>query len=119
MSNSKIEEGIKRFLKYIKRMNALSDQQLEILLGIKIAEDPEYYTSVGVDIKGHINFIRNMATMNDDAIRKYLRDQVNVNRDPVWNELFEDAGKKKLIRDMSDFAKDYRKDPRTWVRKVA
>lgn len=119
MINQNIENGIERFIKYIRRMSNLTDEQLEVLLGIKIAEDPIYYTSVGVDIKGHIQFIRNMALQSDDVIRKYLKDQAKVNKDPVWIELFEDAGKKKAIKEMSEAAKSIKGDPKLFARRVA
>jgi hypothetical protein len=83
-----------------------------------MAENPDYYTSIGVDIKGHINFIRQMAMMSDDMIRKTLRDEVEKNKDPVWTEIFEDAHKKKAISDMDRAAKDMKTDARLFAKKI-
>lgn len=114
----KIEEGIERFINYIKRMNKLNDEQMDILLGVKIQQDPAYYTSIGVTIEDHRQFIRRMASRTDAEIRKFLKDQVEINKDPVWIEIFEDSAKKKAIIDMEKSAKDMRSDPRSFTKKI-
>lgn len=119
MEDDRINEGIERFLKYIKRMNTLSNEQLRLLTEKMISQDPIYYTSVGITIEGHIDFVRQMALLGDNMIRKFLIDQVNVNKDPVWIELFEDAAKKKAILNMQKLAKDMKVNPKEWARKVA
>lgn len=118
MLDPKIEQSIERFTRYIRRMNSLNNEQLKTLLKIKIDESPDYYTSIGMDVEGHIRFIRDIAMYDDDAIRKYLRDQIEVNKDPVFYDIFTDAAKKKDIADVSKMAKDIKSDPRSFARRI-
>lgn len=110
------EQGIERFIQYIRRMNQLDDEQMSFMLKMKIEENPEYYTSVGTTIEGHIQFIRSMAKLTDDQMRKWLRHSANT--DPVMREIFEDAAKKKAISDMKKMAKDIKSDAKSFARKV-
>lgn len=114
----KTEKGIQRFINYIRRMNQLNDEQMDILLGIKINEDPTYYTSIGITIEGHRQFIRQMALRTDDQLRDYLVKQIAINNDLVYQDIFTNAEKQKAIRDMEISAKDLKADPRGFARKV-
>lgn len=116
MPSHKIEQGIDRFVKYIHRMSKLNDDQLKILLKIKYDENPDYYTSIGVDIEGHIREIRSLAMLNDDGIRSFMRKQIEI--DPIFEEICEDGIKKKAILDMSNAAKDMKADPRQFARRI-
>ena len=115
----KIEKGIQRFIKYIRRMDSIKDdQQLEILLQICVTKNPDSYTSIGVDLAGHVQFIRQMSIRTDDQLRDYFVKQITVNKDPVYQDVFTNAEKQKAIKDMEISAKDLKSDPRQFARKV-
>jgi len=117
--DSKIEKEIEKFISYIRRMNSISDdEQLALLLQISINNNPDSYTSIGVDISGHIQFIRNMALQSDDYLRSYFRKQIIINKDPVYTDIFESSSKKRAIKEMSQAAKDLKSDPRSFARKI-
>jgi len=119
MLDPKIEKEIERFISYIRRMNSITDDgQLELLLQISINRNPDAYTSIGVDILGHIQFIRNMAPQSNDFLRSYFRKQIEVNKDPVYTDIFENSSKKRAIKDMELFAKNLKSDPRSFARKI-
>lgn len=116
-SDLKIEKGIQRFINYIHRMNQLNDEQMDILLGIKINEDPTYYTSIGITIEGHREFIREMSLRTDDQLRNYFVKQIK-NNDLVYQDIFSNAEKQHAIKDMQQSAKDLKSDPRRFARKI-
>lgn len=99
-------------------MNTLTDEQLRVLVGIKIAENPDHYNSLGIDVEGYVQFLRQMGMMSDDMIRKHLREEVEINKDPVYEEIFEDNAKKRAIIDMEKSAKEMKSDPRLFAKKV-
>lgn len=115
----KIEKEIDRFVSYIRRMNSITDDgQLELLLQISINRNPDIYTSIGIDIPGHIQFIRQMGYRSDDELRSYLRKQIVINKDPVYTDIFESSSKKRAIKEMTEAAKDLKSDPRSFARKI-
>lgn len=117
--DSKIEKEIERFVSYIRRMNSITDDdQLELLLQISIAKNPDAYTSIGIDISGHVQFIRQMGLKTDDWLRDYFRKQISINKDPVYTDIFESSSKKRAINEMKESAKDLKADPRAFARKV-
>lgn len=114
----KIEKGIQRFIKYIRRMDSIKDDnQLEILLQICTTKNPDSYTSIGIDLPGHVTFIRQMALRTDDQLRDYFVKQIN-NNDLVYQDIFTNAEKQRAIKDMQQSAKDLKADPRQFARKV-
>lgn len=116
MINESTEDGIERFIKYIHRMSKLNNEQLRIFLETKYAVNPECYTSIGIDVQGHMAYIHEMAKYDDNTLRAMLRKSAE---DPIFNEVFEDANKKKAIKVMSDMAKDIYGNPKLFARKVA
>lgn len=118
--DKKVEEGIERYIKYIRRMNSLTSEELLVALLASYNQDEEDYIGMGVGagIEGHISHIREMGMMNDDKIRKWLRDAVYKDKDPVLSEVFESAAKQKSLLDAKKMAKDIRGDPRSFARKV-
>lgn len=110
-----IDEGIERYIRYIKRMSALSDEQLRILLGVAIEKNPDSYMSIGIDIEGHIAHIRNMAMLTDEQLRASLKKSVN---DPIMQEVFEDNAKKRALIDMQKMAKDIKSNAKSIARRV-
>lgn len=115
MHNLEIDEGIERYIKYVRRMSTLTDEQLRMLLETAITKNPDSYTGTGVDIEGHIGHIHRMAMLSDDQLRAYLKNSVE---DPVMREIFEDSAKKKALLDMQKMAKDIKSDARKFARRV-
>ena len=115
--NSKIEKEIAKFIKYIRKTNSITDdQQLEFFLTVMYNRNPDTYTSLGVDIPGHVQFIREMAKYTDDQLRDKLRKQYN--QDLAIQDIFENNSKRQAIREMTDAAKDYKSNPKLFARKV-
>lgn len=119
--DSKTEEGIERYIRYIRRMNSLSGQELIVVLGSMYNKDNEDYIGMGIGgagLEGHISHIREMGMLSDDKIRKWLRDSVYKDKDPVLSEVFESAAKQKSLLDAKRMAKDIRGDPTKFARKI-
>jgi len=115
MLNLEIDEGIERYIKYMRRMSTLTNEQLRILLGVAITKNPDAYTGIGIDIEGHIAHIRNASALSDDQLRASLKNSAG---DPVMREVFEDAAKKRALLDMQKMAKDIKGDARKFARRV-
>lgn len=115
MASRNIEEGIERFIKYIRRMSILTDDQLRTIISHAIANNPDSYMALGIDIDGHISYIRNMSMYTDDQMRRAFKDSIE---DPVMREIFEDAAKKKALLYMQKMAKDIKGDARQFARRV-
>lgn len=114
----KIKEGIINFRKFIRRANMLTDEQLAFLIGKKIEQDPVYYMSIGIDIPGFIQFIRDCGKLSDDVMDNYFKKEIEVNKDPVWIEIFEDYAKQKAVKDMSRLAKDFKSNAKLFAKKI-
>lgn len=111
-----IEEGIERYIRYVRRMASLTNEQLIVVLGAAWNQNPDSYIGVGIGLEGHIGHIREMSALTDDQLRKWLRDSAST--DPVMREIFEDATKKKIVSDINKMAKDIRSDARRFARRV-
>lgn len=121
MSDPKIENGIERYIRYIRRMNTLTSEELMTILMISYKQHEEDYIGMGIGgagLEGHMSHIREMGMMSDDKIRKWLRDSVYKNKDVILREAFESSEKQKSLLDAKKVAKDVRGDPRSFARKV-
>jgi hypothetical protein len=119
--DKKVEEGIERYVKYIRRMNMLSSEELLVVLMSAYSQYESDYIGMGVGgagLEGHINHIREMGMLSDDKIRKWLRDSVYKDKDPVLSEVFESAAKKRSLLETKKMAKDMKGDPVKFARKV-
>lgn len=119
--DKKVEEGIERYIRYIRRMNSLSSEELLVVLMNMYNQDNEDYIGMavgGAGLEGHIQHIREMGMLSDDQIRKWFRDSVYKDKDPVLTEVFESVAKQKSLIDAKKMAKDIRGDPRSFARKV-
>ena len=119
--DKKTEDGIQRYIKYIRRMNSLTSEELLVVLLASYNQDEEDYIGMGIGgagLEGHIQHIREMGMLSDDKIRKWLRDAVYKDKDPVLSEVFESAEKQKSLLEAKKMAKDIRGDPRAFARKV-
>ena len=119
--DKKIEEGIERYIGYIRRMNSLSSDELLAVLLTSYNHDNEDYIGMaigGAGLEGHISHIREMGMLSDDKIRKWLRDSVYKDKDPVLTEVFESAEKQKSLLDAKKMAKDIHGDARKFARKI-
>ena len=121
MMDKKVEEGIQRYISYIRRMNSLTSEKLLVVLLASYNQDNEDYIGMaigGAGLEGHIQHIREMGMLSDDKIRKWLRDSVYKDKDPVLTEVFESAAKQKSLLDTKRMAKDIHGDARLFARKV-
>jgi hypothetical protein len=119
--DKKVEEGIQRYIKYIRRMNSMSNEELLVVLLASYNQDNEDYIGMaigGAGLEGHISHIREMGMLSDDKIRKWLRDAVYKDKDPVLSEVFESAAKQKSLLETKKMAKDLKGDPRKFARRV-
>lgn len=114
MTDQNIEDGIERYIAYIRRMNVLNDEQLTVVLSRAFNQNPDSY--MGINLESHKSHIRQMATLTDDQLRKKLRDTAA--KDPALRDTFEDAAQKKLLSGMKNMAKDIKSDARKFARKV-
>lgn len=119
--DKKIEEGIDRYIKYIRRMNSLSTDELLVVLLASYNQDEEDYIGMaigGAGLEGHVSHIREMGMLSDDKIRKWLRDAIYKDKDPVLSEVFESVAKKRSLLETKKMAKDIRGDPTKFARRV-
>ena len=114
MTDQNIEDGIERYIKYVRRMSLLTTEQLTDALGRAFDINPDSY--IGINLESHISHIRQMATLTDDQLRKKLIDATI--KDPALRDTFEDAAQKKLLSEMKNMAKDIKSDARKFARKV-
>ena len=110
-----IEDGVERLIKHIRRMSLLTDDQFRTVVSRGVANNPESYMGIGIDIEGYINYIRNMSILTDDQLRHIFRESV---KDPAMYEIFDDAAKKKALLEMQNMAKEIKGDPRKFARRV-
>jgi hypothetical protein len=110
-----MKEGIERFIKYIRRMSVLTDDQLRTVISLTVTNNPDSYMALGADIDGHITYIKKMSMLTDDQIRNAFKDSAS---DPVMRDVFEDAAKKKALIETQKMAKDIRGDSKRFARRV-
>lgn len=108
-----VKDSVERFIKYIRRMSTLTDDQLRTVISIAVAKNPDANTTL--DIDKHIAYIRNMSTLTDDQILHTFKDSAN---NPEIQKVLEDATKKKTLFEMKKMAKDIRGNPKTFARRV-
>lgn len=110
-----MKEGTERFIKYIRRMSTLTDDQLRTVISLAVAKNPDSYAVLGTDIDKHIAYIRNMSMLTDDQMMNTFKNSAN---DPDMKEVFEEAAKKKTLLEMKKMAKDIRGNPKIFARRV-
>lgn len=115
--NPKIESEIDKFIKYIRRMNSITDDnQLEMLLTIMYNKNQETYTGMGVDLSGHVKFIRDMSRHSDDKLKQILKKQYEW--DLTLQNILEDSSKRRAIKESTEAARSYKSDPRKFARQI-
>jgi hypothetical protein len=117
MIDRNIEEGIDRYIKHVRKMSLLTDQQIKIMITSLYQSNPDSIGVIGANIDSYIENIRRMSTYNDDQLRSNLRNAVE--KDPALKDVFEDASQKKLLSDMKNMAKDIHADGTKFARRVA
>lgn len=100
-----IEEGIERYIKHVRRMSLLTDDQIKAI--ISYANNPQ---------SDYIDKIRQLALYSDDQLKSILRDAAN--RDPELRNVFIESSHKKLLSELTEMAKDIKSDPRKFARKI-
>jgi len=116
MINQNIEDGIDRYIRHVRKMALLTDEQIKIMISHIYTQDSKSIGAIGSNIDSYITNIRQMALLSDAQIRSSLRDAAT--KDPALQEMFEDAAQKKLLSEMKDMAKDIKSDPRKFARRV-
>lgn len=116
MINQNIEDGIERYIRHIRKMSLLTDDQIKTMILHVHIQDPGSVGAIGNDIDGYIENIRRTASYNDDQIRSNLRNAAG--KDPALQDVFEGATQKRNMVDIQKIAMDIKSDPRKFARKV-
>lgn len=116
MIDQNIEEGIERYIRHVRKMSLLTDDQIKAIASHIYNQNPDSIGITGIDIEGYINKTRQMATYSDAQLRSFLRDASA--KDQTLRDIFEDAAQKKLLSEIKEMAKDIKGDPRKFARRV-
>lgn len=111
-----IEEGIERYIKHIRRMSLLTDDQIKTIVSHIYNQNSGSIEIIGTNIENYINKIRQMAVYDDTQLRSLLRDTAI--KDQTLRDIFENAAQKKLLSEIKEMAKNIRGDPRKFARRV-
>ena len=116
--DKELEQGIDIYIKHIRKMSKLTDQQMALLMtshAIENNETIETLKRMNPDmthaIDNQIKHVRKMQSLTDVQIRDVLL------KSNIQETLREGASKRNL-KDIADAAKDIRSDPRKFARKV-
>ena len=115
MINQNIEDGIERYIKHVRKVSLLTDDQIKMMIYNMCCQNPD---TIGIvtDMDLYVKNIRQVSSFSDEQLRSNLRNAAG--KDPALQDVFEDAAQKKLFSDMKDIAKDIKSDPRKFARKV-
>lgn len=116
MIDQNVEEGIERYIKHVRKMSLLTDEQIKIIVSHIYSQNPDSVGIMGTNIEEYINKIRQMAMRSDAELRSLLRDAAA--KDQALRDTFEDASQKKLLSEIKEMAKDIRGDPKKFARRV-
>lgn len=116
MINQNIEDGIERYIRHVRKMSSLTDDQIKIMISHIYGQGQDSTGITGINVDRYIREIRQMALVSDAQLRSSLRDAAS--KDPELQNMFEDAAQKKLLSEMKDIAKDIKSDPRKFARRV-
>lgn len=113
---NQIDDGIEIYIKHVRRMSLLTDEQIRIMISHIYSQDPSSVEIAGINIDDYISKIRQMSLLSDTQLRTSLKDAAA--KDPALREVFEDSAQKKLFSEMKNMAEDVKSDPRKLARKV-
>ncbi len=121
-----LEQGINIYIKHIRKMSKLTDQQMALLMASHAVENNETLDTlnkissdikkISFDIKsvidGQINHVRKMQSLTDDQIKYMLLKNNNM------HEILREGALKKNMKDIANEAKSMHGDPTKFARKV-
>lgn len=118
LMDKQLEEGISIYIKHIRKMAKLTDQQMALLMTSHAVENNETLNNLNkmgpniMDaIDGQIKHVRQMQNLTDVQIKDVL---IKNN----MQEILREGALKRNLRDIADAAKDIKGDPKKFARKV-
>lgn len=116
--DKELEQGIDIYIKHIRKMAKLTDQQMALLMMSHAIENNETLNTINRmnpdvmhAIDDQIKHIRKMQNLTDKEIRDVL---IKNNMQEVLRE----GALKRNLKDIANAAKDIKGDPRMFARKV-
>ena len=113
-----LEEGINIYIKHIRKIAKLTDQQMELLMTSNAVENSETLDTLGkmnpniMDaINGQIKHVRQMQSLTDDQIKDVLLKN-------NMQQILREGALKRNLKDIANAAKDIQGDPRRFARKI-
>ncbi len=116
--DKELELGIEIYIKHIRKMAKLTDQQMALLMTSHAVENSEtlntlffFFSDIMQAIDDQIKHVRQMQNLTDIQIRDVLLKN-------NMQEVLREGALKRNLKDISDAAKDIRSDARRFARKI-
>ncbi len=116
--DKELEQGIDIYIKHIRKMSKLTDQQMALLMSTHAVENNETLNTLDrmnqniMDaIDDQIRHVRQMQNLTDDQIRDVLLKN-------NMHEILREGALKRNLRDVAKAAQDIRGNPTKFARKV-
>lgn len=116
--DKELEQGIDIYMKHIRKMSKLTDQQMALLMTSQAVENNETLETLNRmnpdimhAIDDQIKHIRKMQSLTDVQIRDLLLKS-------DMQEILREGALKRNLKDVTKAAKDIRGDPRKFARKI-
>jgi hypothetical protein len=116
--DKELEQGIDIYIRHIRKMSKLTDQQMALLMTSHAVENNETLNTLGrmnpniIDaVDGQIKHVRQMQNLTDVQIRDVLLKN-------NMQEILREGALKRNLRDIGNAAKDIRSDVRKFARRI-
>ena len=116
--DKELEQGIDIYIKHIRKMSKLTDQQMALLMTSHAVENNETLNTLDkmnpniMDaIDNQIKHVRQMQNLTDIQIRDVLLKN-------NMEEILREGALKRNLKDVTNAAKDIHGDPRKFARKI-
>ena len=116
--DKELEQGTEIYIKHIRRMSKLTDQEMALLMTSQATENSEILDTLGkMDpnimeaVDKQIKHVRQMQNLTDEQIKGILLKN-------NMQEILKEGAIKRNLRDVAKAAKDIHGDPRKFARKV-
>lgn len=116
--DKELEQGIDIYIKHIRKMSKLTDQQMALLMTSHAAENNETLNTLDKmnpnimnAIDGQIKHVRQMQNLTDIQIRDVLLKN-------NMHEILREGALKRNLKDIANAAKDIKGDARKFARKI-
>lgn len=116
--DKELEQGIDIYIKHIRRMSKLTDQQMALLMTSRAVEDDETMEilnkmnpNIMNAIDDQIQHVRKMQNLTDAQIRDLLLKS-------NMQEILKEGALKRNLKDVTKAAKDIHGDPRKFAKKI-